>query len=81
MDDGGFVGSGVRISCNAFSLEEVTLLIKILKTNFNLDCTIQNIEIENKYSIYIKKNSLSTLVNLVYPYFHKSMYYKLGLKN
>jgi hypothetical protein len=45
-----------------------------------LDCTIQKqkITLKNKYSIYIKKNSLKKLNSLVLPYLHKSMYYKLG---
>jgi hypothetical protein len=30
-------------------------------------------------SIYIKKESLSKLINLVLPYMHNSMYYKLGI--
>ena len=33
----------------------------------------------NKYCIYIKKNSIIKLENLILPYLHDSMYYKLGL--
>jgi hypothetical protein len=53
--------------------------VNILKTKFNLDCNIQKIYIKNKYSIYIKANSITTLRNLILPYMHKSMHYKLGL--
>jgi hypothetical protein len=34
---------------------------------------------KNKYSIYIKPNSISNLRILILPHIHKSMYYKLGL--
>lgn len=78
-DDGGWVGSGVRIAANSFTLEEIQLLSEVLKTKFDLDCTIQNISIENKYAIYIKKISILKLRNLISPYLHETMYYKLGL--
>lgn len=34
MDDGTFTNAGVRISCNPFTLKEVTFLYKILKKIF-----------------------------------------------
>ena len=57
-DDGCWVKSGIRISCNAFTLREVKLLIKILNENFGLICNVQNIGILNKYSIYIFRVNL-----------------------
>jgi hypothetical protein len=79
MDDGGWVSTGVRISANSFSLEEVKSLVEVLKRNFDLDCTIQNIYIKDKYTIYIKKNSIIKLKRFIIPYLHKSMYHKLGI--
>jgi hypothetical protein len=79
MDDGGWTGEGVRISANSFTYEELILIQNILKKNFNLDSTIQKISIKNRYSIYIKKNSIDKLRSITIPYFHKSMYYKLGI--
>lgn len=78
-DDGCFTNPGIRISTNNFTLNEVEILLKLLKNKFNLDCTIQKIGIVNKYSIYIKGNSISNLNKIVLPYMQKSMYYKLGL--
>ena len=78
-DDGGWLQSGVRIACNSFTIKEVEILQSILITKFNLNCTIQNIYLPNKYSIYIKKDSINKLRELVLPHLHKSMYYKLGL--
>ena len=85
-DDGTFVPStggrgGIRIACNSFTLIEVEYLTTILRHKFDLDCTIQKIYIKDKYSIYIKKNSIIKLENLILPYLHVSMYYKLGLQS
>lgn len=79
MDDGGYAKPGVRIATNSFKLEEVELLAKIIKNKFDLDCTVQHVKAINKYSIYIKGVSIPTLINVVLPHFHPSMYYKLGL--
>lgn len=76
---GGFAGGGLRLSCNSFTLTEVEYLAGILTKKFNLDCTIQKLYIKNKYSIYIKKNSMIKLRNLILPHLHISMQYKLDL--
>lgn len=78
-DNGCWIKSGVRISCNAFTLIEVKLLIKILNKNFGLLCNVQSTYILNKYSIYIQNKSIPKLREIVYPFMHKSMLYKLGL--
>lgn len=87
MDDGGWVSGSksVRISTNNFTLEEVELLAHMLKTKFNLDCTIQKLSkgkeypLKDKYSLYIKVASLPLLRRLVLPYMYPKMLYKLGL--
>lgn len=79
-DDGGWANGGVRIATNEFTLTEVTLLAMILRSKYALDVTIQKISIENKFSIYIKKNSVNKLKEIIFPYLHSSMYYKLGIK-
>ena len=73
MDDGGWANHGIRIASNSFSLKEVELLNDVLKSKYNLDTTIQNIWKENQYSIYIKKQSVNNLRNIVGPYVHSSM--------
>jgi hypothetical protein len=78
-DDGGWTGSGLRISANSFNLEEVKLLKEVLTTKFELECTIQNIYIKDRYSIYIKKSSIFKLRTLILPYLHESMLNKVGL--
>jgi hypothetical protein len=79
MDDGGWTNYGIRIASNSFSLKEVELLNDVLKSKYNLETTIQKIWKENQYSIYIKKESVNNLRNIVGPYMHSSMLYKLGL--
>ena len=91
MDDGGWVSGSksVRISTNNFTLQEVELLRDTFKVKFNLDLdnTIQLLTKKgfvldlpkDKYSLYIKVSSLPRLRELVLPYMHSSMLYKLGL--
>ena len=79
QDDGCWASSGVRIATNCFELEEVKLLTNMLTKLYNLNCTIQNIE--GRYSIYITKESIPKLRDILLPYILPSMKYKLGLKN
>ena len=78
-DDGCWVKSGIRISCNSFTLKEVELLIEIINQNFGLKSNIQKISTPNQYSIYIQNKSIPLLKKIVSPYIHSSMLYKLGL--
>ena len=81
MDDGGWTNYGVRIATNSFTLQEVELLNNAIKSKYNLETTIQNIWIQNQFSIYVKKQSINDLRNLVLPYMAYSMLYKLGVDN
>ena len=76
MDDSYKKESGFILSTDNFTKDENLSLIKILKYKFNLDCTLHKRE-KIKYRIYIKANAMSTFKNLVAPYFHSSMLYKL----
>ena len=58
---GGWAKPGVRIATNCFSLEEVKLLVKILKNKFDLVCTIQTLKASGNSSIYIKSSSVPIL--------------------
>ena len=81
MDDGGWTNSGIRIATNSYELKEVELLNDVLKSKYNLETTIQKIWIKDQYSIYIKKQSVPNLRNIVEPFIHSSMLYKLGGDN
>jgi ubiquinol-cytochrome c reductase cytochrome b subunit len=80
MDDGAKVSSGIKIATNNFTLTEVKLLCSILNTKYNLNVTPNaagDIKKE-QYVIYIHKNSMKNLVNIVLPYIHVSMKYKFN---
>jgi LAGLIDADG DNA endonuclease family len=80
MDDGTFTGSGLRLCTHSFSLEELNLLIKALATNFNITASINTYNIEKgQYTIYITKNQLPLVKNLVIKYMHQDMLYKLNI--
>ena len=79
MDDGSKVGSGLKLSTNSFTYSDCALLIKVLYDNFNLKSTIQSAGKENQYHIYIWKESMPLLREIVLPYVHPSMKYKLGI--
>lgn len=70
MDDGGWTNYGIRIATNSFKLKEIELLQDVLKSKYNLETTIQKIYIKDQYSIYIKKQSVNNLRNIVGPHIH-----------
>jgi hypothetical protein len=80
MDDGGWTNPGVRISTYNFSLNETEFLISLLKKLYNLNCTMQILKNGTQSSIYIKKESVPKLIEIVLPYMHISMHHKLGIK-
>lgn len=83
-DGGTYTNAGVliRIATYCFTLNEVIFLGNILKNKFDLDICAPRVQtISNKYSIYIKKNSMDKLKKLVLPHLHTSMHYKLGINN
>ena len=76
-----FTNYGIRIATNSYNLKEVELLNESIKSKFNLETTIQKISLKDQYSIYIKKQSIPDLINIVKPFIHSSMLYKLGIDN
>lgn len=79
MDDGTWTDNGVRIATNLFKIEEVKILGNILVKLYGLNYTIQTIE--GRHSIYITKESIPKLRNLVLLHIIPSMKYKLGIKD
>ena len=78
MDDGtNLKNKGFKFSTNSFTLKEVQNLASILKTNYNIDTTIHKSGL-NKYNIYVPKTSFIILREIVKPYFHPTMLYKLN---
>ena len=80
MDEGGFTGSGLKLYTNSFSLEELNLLIVALEKNFSIKATNHISKKENsQYSLYISKNKMSLVRNLVIEHMHQDMLYKLNI--
>jgi hypothetical protein len=84
MDDGTADRSGFIIYANNFKLSEVKILIQVLNSKFNLDCTIQSRLSKStnlrQFYIYIKSNSADKFVNLIKPFIVATMEYKLKLR-
>lgn len=79
MDDGtSLKNKGFKFSTNSFTLKEVQNLASILKTKYNLDTTIHKSGLNNQYNIYVPKTSFIFLREIVKPYFHPTMLYKLN---
>jgi ubiquinol-cytochrome c reductase cytochrome b subunit len=79
MDDGTKVGEGLKLCTNSFSFADCNFLVKLLHENFNLKASVQSAGAKNKeqYHIYIWKESIPLLKEIVGPYIHPSMKYKL----
>ena len=80
MGDGTAREYGLEICTNSYSLEDVVRLMNVLMIRYRLKCSLrlkkrQNNKIE--YMIYISQSSMPSLLNIVSPYMHSSMLYKL----
>jgi len=80
MDDGSFTGSGLKLHTNAFSLEELNLLVEALDKNFSIKASlnVSNRE-KSQFSLYISKNQMSLVKDLVIKHMHPDMLYKLNI--
>jgi len=77
MDDGAKVGKNFKLCTNSFSYNDCLLLIKALNNNFNIKASIQSAGNKDQYLIYIWKESMTDLINIVSPYIIPEMKYKL----
>lgn len=77
MDDGSKGGSSLKIATNNFTYEEIQFLCNILLKLYNIKASVQKAGINKGYILYIQKNSMENFINIIKPYMHKSMYYKL----
>jgi ubiquinol-cytochrome c reductase cytochrome b subunit len=78
MDDGTrHKNRGLRFCTNSFTLKEVQYLASLLEIKYLLNTSIHKTGYVNQYGLYIPKSSLDNLRNIVKPYIHPSMYYKL----
>lgn len=80
MDDGGRVGNGLKLATNSFTFEDTTRLALILNQLYGIKASLQKTGVINQYHIYIWKESMAIVRQLVRPYMVSSMLYKLGDK-
>jgi hypothetical protein len=77
MDDGGISSSYETIlHTRAFKLEEVDLLRKALEINFSLRTRVTE-KVPNQWVIYIPVKQKMRLIDIVKPFMHESMLYKV----
>jgi len=88
MDDGSFTGSGLKLHTNAFSLEELNLLIKALDKNFSIKASVNvsnrvlcclSTAAKSQFNLYISKNQMSRVKDLVIKHMHPEILYKLNI--
>lgn len=72
MDDGDNHKSGYILNTSGFTLEDVKLLQVVLYDNWGLQ-----ISIHSRNRLYINSNSKNKFLNLIKPYLHHSMLYKI----
>ena len=80
MGDGNFFKERnmIRIYTNAFTHEDVLKLSSVIKNNFDVNNDVFK-DREDQYIIRIQSPELDKTRNLVLPYLHPSMYYRVGL--
>ena len=77
MDDGGkSVHNQTILHTRSFSKEEVIYLQFVLEKNFDLRTRLEEKK-ENQWVIYIPVRQKTRLKDIVSPYMHKSMLYKI----
>lgn len=77
MDDGIKISKGLKLSTNSFSYSDCNLLVKVLYDNFKLKSSVESGGVKNQFFIYIWKESIPILQEIVLPYIHSSMKYKI----
>lgn len=77
MDDGAKVSKGLKLCTNSYSYSDCLLLIQVLHSNFGLKATIQSTGVSSQHIIYIWKESMDELRNIVGIYIIPEMKYKI----
>jgi len=77
MDDGAATtsGSGFYLHTKGFSFMDVYNLAGIIHYKFDIICSVQNHD--NRPVLYIRAKYKNRYIEIIRPYFHESMLYKL----
>jgi len=76
MGDGSVSQYGLIICTDSYTVQDVVRLINVLMIRYRLDCTCHFYNITQP-RIYILQGSMASLLNIISPYMHSSMLYKL----
>ena len=76
MDDGAKTTSSITIATNCFSEDELIILINFLKKRFNL-----TFHICSQHQIYLISKDFERFKEIVLPYMHEDLLYKLSLNH
>ena len=71
--------TGLKLYTNAFSQDELNLLVEALDTKFCIKASIHKSSIENQRTIYISKKQLPLVIDLFKEHMHTSMLYILNI--
>lgn len=75
MDDGSNTGnaSGFHLNTNCFSKKDLQVFITFLKQKYNPE-----VSLHSRNHLYVNSKSAKIFAQIVKPYLHESMFYKLG---
>jgi len=74
IEGDGTYSSGITIQTQSFTIQEIVLLMNVLRIKFRLDCSIH---VQGSYSVlYIKSKSIKQNLHHMLPYIQPSMLYK-----
>ena len=77
IDDGSRSGKSIKWCTNAFNYEDCMSLVNILYKKYNIKCSINSAGKKDQYVIYVIKDSMPTLVNIIKDYIVPSIMYKI----
>ena len=78
MGDGQRRESGLVLCTDSYTIKEVVSLVNVLIIRYNLICTIWEPN-KGQFRIYIAQKSMDNLREIVLPYIHDTMLYKLNI--
>ncbi len=78
LDDGGKVSKGLKLATNNFKYEDCLFLSTLLWNQFKLKSSVQSAGTPNQYCIYIWKESMPLLRDIVKDHIIPSMKYKIA---
>nr|YP_009722339.1 hypothetical protein [Morchella importuna]QGN66741.1 hypothetical protein [Morchella importuna] len=77
MDSGVKASGGLILKTNCFSYSDCLLLVQVLYNNFGIKASTHSTGLPSKYTVYILKESMHELRNIVGTHIIKEMKYKL----